>query len=272
MRSIFSAGVIDFLLEKNIQIPNVLAISAGAYAGMNYVSGQKGRVMEAVVNPLKEYKYLGFGTFLKKGTFFDMDYLFEEVPQKKSHFDFEKFQNFPGRFITSTVDCNTGETIYHEKFKDEKEFFQICKAANSLPLIAKISYINGRPMLDGGVAEAIPIDKAIREGWEKLIVVLTREDTYRKNEGVDMQLRLCRMIYRKYPKLVELGNIRGKKYNESIEKVLELEKQGKAFVIRPTKLKLTNNESNVDKLIEAYQHGYETIASRYQELVEFLGC
>lgn len=271
MRSIFSAGVIDFLLEKNIKIPNVLAISAGAYAGMNYVSEQKGRVMDAVVNPLKEYKYLGFGTFLKKGTFFDMDYLFEEVPQKKSHFDFEKFQNFKGRFITSTVDCNTGETVYFEKFKDEKEFFKICKAANSLPLIAKISYINGRPMLDGGVSEPVPIEKALKEGWEKIVVVLTREDAYRKKEGVDMQLRLCRMIYRKYPKLLELGNVRGKKYNESVQKVLELEKQGRAFVIRPTALKLSNNESRVDKLVEAYQHGYETIAARYQELMEFLG-
>lgn len=75
MRSVFSAGVIDFLLEKNIKIPNVLAISAGAYAGMNYVSEQKGRVMQAIIEPLKEYKYLGWSTFFKKGTFFDMDYL-----------------------------------------------------------------------------------------------------------------------------------------------------------------------------------------------------
>lgn len=179
-------------------------------------------------------------------------------------------QNFKGRFITSTVDCNTGETIYHEQFEDVREFFKICKAANSLPLIARISYINETPMLDGGVSDAIPIEKAIREGWEKIIVVLTREESYRKVEGMDWQQFLFRLIYRKYPNLLAVGKRRGKRYNDSVEKVLELEKQGKAFVLRPTTLKLSNNESRVDKLVEAYQHGYETIAARYQELLDFL--
>lgn len=125
-------------------------------------------------------------------------------------------------------------------------------------------------MLDGGVSDAIPIEKAVEEGWEKIIVVLTREESYRKVEGLDWQQVLFRLIYRKYPNLLEVGKRRGKKYNESIEKVLELEEQGKAFVLRPTKLKLTNNESRTEKLVEAYQHGYDTIAARYQELLDFL--
>ena len=93
MRSIYAAGILDYFLEQKIEIPNVLAVSAGAYAGMNYVSGQKGRVLEAVIKPLKEYKYLGIGTFFKKGTFFDMEYLFNEIPKKKVPFDFEAFLN-----------------------------------------------------------------------------------------------------------------------------------------------------------------------------------
>lgn len=270
MRSVFSAGVIDFLLEKDIRIPNVLAISAGAYAGMNYVSGQRGRIMDAVVNPLKEYKYLGFGTFIKKGTFFDMEYLFEEVPKNKAHFDFEKLQNFKGRFITSTVDCETGETVYHENFKDEQEFFRICKAANSLPLIAKISHIGGRALLDGGMADAIPIQKALEEGWDKVIVIFTRDDKYRKKEGRNMYQRLIRLVYRKYPKFLEVVEGRAKRYNDAIETVLELEKQGKAFVLRPSTVTVGNNESHVDRLVEAYQHGYDSIATRYEELLEFL--
>lgn len=270
MRSVFSAGVLDFLMEKELHIPNVLAVSAGAYAGMNYVSGQKGRCVKSVVEPLREYCYMGLGTFLKKGTFFDMDYLFDEVPKKKAPFDFQAFQNFKGRFITSTVDCSTGETVYHEQFKNEEEFFSVCKAANSLPLIAKISDIDGRPMLDGGVADAIPISRALEEGWQKIIVVFTRDASYRKKERSDFYMAATRLVYRKYPKFLELIKDRAKRYNASIDKVADLEKEGRAFVLRPTHLTVGNNESNVEKLTAYYNHGYETMREKYEELLRFL--
>ena len=166
MRSVFTAGVLEFLLEKGVQIPNVLAVSAGAYAGMNYVSGQLGRMLEAVIEPLGEYKYMGPRVFLKKGTLFDMDYLFDEVPKGKAPFDFQGFQNSGKRFITNTVNCETGECVYHDHFEDEEEFFRVCKAANSLPFIARISQIGGAPALDGGMAEPVPIRKAVEEGWK----------------------------------------------------------------------------------------------------------
>ena len=102
MRSVFAAGVLDFLLEKGIEIPNVLAVSAGAYAGMNYISGQMGRAVDAVIKPLEKEKYMGAKTFLKKGTFFDMDYLFDVVPKKQAPFDFETFKNSAKRFIINT--------------------------------------------------------------------------------------------------------------------------------------------------------------------------
>jgi len=270
MRSVFSAGVMDCLMDKKLHIPNVLAVSAGAYAGMNYASGQKGRCVKAVVEPLLEYRYMGLGTFLKKGTFFDMDYLFEEIPKHKVPFDFETFKNFKGRFITSTVDCNTGETIYHEDFRNEEEFLAICKAANSLPLIAKISQIQGKPMLDGGMADAIPIIKALEEGWQKIIVVFTRDASYRKKEKSDLYMATINFVYRKYPKFLELIRERAKRYNDAIDKVTELEKEGCAFVLRPTQITVGNNEANVDKLKAYYLHGYETMQEKYEELLEFL--
>lgn len=270
MRSVFSAGVMDCLMDKKLHIPNVLAVSAGAYAGMNYASGQKGRCLKSVVEPLREYCYMGLGTFLKKGTFFDMDYLFEEIPRHKVPFDFEAFRKFKGRFITSTVDCNTGETIYHEDFRDEEEFFAICKAANSLPLIAKISQIQGSPMLDGGVADAIPISKALEEGWQKIVVVFTRDASYRKKEQSDFYMAATRLVYRKYPKFLELIKDRAKRYNDSIDKIAELEKEGRTFVIRPTLLTVGNNESDPDKLTAYYKHGYDTMREKYEKLLEFL--
>ncbi|MBR1930117.1 MAG: patatin family protein [Lachnospiraceae bacterium] len=268
LRSVFSAGILDFFLEKGIQIPNVLAISAGAYAGMNYVSGQKGRCLEAIVEPLRRYRYVGIGTWLKTGALFDMDFLFQQVP-KEVPFDFETFQNSGKRFITSTVDCEKGEAVYFEDFRSEEEFFKICQAANSLPLIAKITEIDGKPMLDGGMADAIPIVKALEEGWKKVIVVFTREASYRKKDK-PFDLRLTNLLYRKYPNFIQLISGRGKRYNEAIETIARLEEEGRAFVFRPTKLKLKNKESNVDKLMEYYNHGYEIAKERYQELLQFL--
>ncbi|MDL2301652.1 patatin family protein [Lachnospiraceae bacterium OttesenSCG-928-D06] len=270
MRSVFSAGVLDFFLEKEIQVDNVLAVSAGAYAGMNYVSGQKGRILDAVILPLAQYKYMGLSTFLKKGTFFDMEYLFKEVPKKLAPFDFKEFKKFSGRFITSAVNCITGENIYYDDFTNEEEFFHICTAANSLPIIAKMVDVKGIPMLDGGMADAIPIAKALEENWEKIIVIFTRDSRYRKKTKKNLYTKLTYLIYRKYPNFLKNLDGRAKRYNDSIEKILELEKDGKAFVFRPTKYTVGNNESNVDKLLAYYEHGYESASERYEELKNFL--
>lgn len=270
MRSIFSAGVLDCLMEKKIHIPNVLAVSAGAYAGMNYVSGQKGRILEALIKPLEDYKYLGFGTFLKKGTFFDMDYLFDVVPKEKSPFDFEAFCNFAGRFLTSTINMTTGETIYFDSFSNEDFLFKVCKAANSLPIIAKITDVEGSPMLDGGMADAIPLTKALEEGWQKVIVVLTRDKKYRKKEGITPYIRLIRLLYGKYPAFLKTVEERAKRYNTALDNIARMEEEGRAFVVRPTTVTLENKEDNPKRLMEYYRHGYETMEGRFQEFLEFI--
>lgn len=270
MRSMFSAGVLDSFLENEIEIPNVMAVSAGAYAGMNYVSGQKGRVLDAIIKPLETEKYLGFGTFLKKGTFFDMDFLFDEIPKKRVPFDFETFKNSAKRFITSTVNCLTGEAVYFDEFPDEDMFFKICKAANSLPFIARITDINGIPMLDGGMADAIPVSRALEEGWKKIIVVMTRNADYRKKQRYFYMLML-KLIYHKYPKFVDMVWGRAQKYNQSMEMVARMEKEGNALVLRPLdSLHLQNNEADPEKLREYYRHGYEVAQKRVEEIRAFL--
>lgn len=269
MRSIYAAGILDYFLDQKIEIPNVLAVSAGAYAGMNYVSGQKGRVLDAVIKPLKEYKYLGIGTFFKKGTFFDMEYLFNEVPKKKAPFDFEAFLNSAKHFLISTTDCITGKCIYHDQFQNQDEFWKICKTANSLPFIAKITSINGVPMLDGGVADAIPVKKALEEGWDKLIVILTRKEDYRKKYRPLYQF-FVRRVYRKYPELVRVLEERADTYNQSLELVKRLEEEGKALVFRPTRIAVKNQESNVETLFRSYEHGYAQADQRHEEIESFL--
>lgn len=271
MRSIYAAGILDYFLEKGIEIPNVLAVSAGAYAGMNYVSEQKGRVVDAIIKPLEKKKYLGLGTFFRKGTFFDMDYLFDYIPKVKVPFDFDTFCNSKKRFMLSTTECNTGECIYHEKFENQEAFWKICKAANSLPFISRITQIDGVPMLDGGVADAIPIEKALSEGWKKIIVILTRKQEYRKKYR-RFYMFLVRIVYRKYPELIRVLEERADKYNHSLDVVKQLEEDGRALVFRPTEIAVKNQESDVDTLMKSYCHGYEEAEKRHMEIGEFLGA
>lgn len=269
MRSIFAAGVLDFLMEKKIEVPNILAVSAGAYAGMNYVSEQKGRAVEAVIKPLEKEKYMGPATFLRKGTFFDMDFLFDEVPKKLCPFDFETFCNSTKRFIINTTDCRTGKSVYHEKFESEDSFWKICRAANSLPFISRVSQINGAPMLDGGMADALPIDKIIEEGWKKVLIILTRKSDYRKKYRF-FYMMMIRFVFRKYPAFIKTVAGRAKKYNACLNKIEQMEKEGRALVLRPSKMAIENNESDVDTLLKYYQHGYEEAMGREEEIYNFL--
>jgi len=269
MRSIFSAGILDFFADEGIEVPNMLAVSAGAYVGMNYVSGQRGRVVDAIIKPLEEEKYLGVGTFFRKGTFFDMDFLFEEVQKKRFPFDFEAFSKSTKRFITTTINCLTGETCYFEKFENMDDFIQVLRAANSMPLIAKVSDYKGIPMLDGGMGDAIPLGKALEEGWDKIIVVLTRDTSYRKKRR-HLYLKVINAVYHKYPNFVKLVEERSERYNACLDKLLELEKEGKVFIYRPSKITVSNSESDVETLIKYYQHGYEVAKEREKELRKFL--
>lgn len=272
MRSIFSAGVLDFMLEKGIEIPNVLAVSAGAYAGMNYVSGQKGRILRTNVEPLRNGKYMGFGTFLKKGSFFDMDLMFDEMPKRKEPFDFEAFFRSDKRFITSTVDCITGESVFWEDFsdRDPDRLLQVCRAANSMPLIAPVVELDGRPMLDGGAGDALPIGKVLEEGWKKIVVVFTRDAAYRKKPSSALYRRAIKRVYGKYPRLMERIDARAGLYNASIDRIAQLEREGRAFVLRPTRLTVQNKESDPKKLLAYYRHGYETAEQCLEALSAFL--
>lgn len=271
MRSIFTAGILDFFLDKGIDIPNVLAVSAGAYAGMNYVSGQRGRVLDAVVKPMETEQILGPKILFKTGDFFNMDLLFDRIPKVDCPFDFEAFKKSGKRFITSTIDCNTGEAKYYDTFDNLDDFLHICRVANSLPLLARVGEIDGVPMMDGGMADAIPVDKAVEEGWDKTIVVFTREKSYRKSKGKDIYNSwLVKVMYRKYKGLLKTIDVRPEKYNDSIDRLNKMEEEGKAFVFRPEGIVLSNNESDPEKLRYFYKCGYETAEKRYDELMEYL--
>ena len=275
MRSIFTAGILDFYLDKNIDIPNVLAVSAGGYAAMNYVSGQKGRILDSVVTPMETMKVHGVSTFFRTGNYFDMDLLFDKIPKGGDcPFDFDAFINSGKHYITSTINLLTGEAVYFDQFKDIDEFLKITRVANSLPFLAKVGYIDGIPMMDGGMADAIPIAKALQEGWEKIIVVLTRDSKYRKKPGGDTYDHWwANLIYRKYPGLLKAIARRPGVYNGAIEKINELEKEGRVFVYRPPAgVTLVNHLKETSILRDYYQAGYKVAEEKYDELMAFLNA
>lgn len=270
MRSVFCTGVLDCFLDEKIIFPNIMTLSAGAYAATGYAAGWRNWVFDAIINPLKEYKYLGPSVFFKKGTFFDMDYLFDVIPKTVAPLDFQAFCESGIRFIISTVNCVTAQTVYHERFESLEQLLLTCKASNSLPFIARVCELNGQPMLDGGMDQAIPIAKAVEEGWKKILVVLTRDSSYRKAKQHPLYLAAVKAMYHKYPEFYKLVKSRPARYNESLEQVLSLEKEGRVMVIRPEELVLKNSEADPEILTAYHQHGYDIAKKRMDEIKAFL--
>ncbi len=269
-RSVFSAGVLDYFLEEALHFPNIITLSAGAYAALNYVSKQKGRIIQTNIEPLKERRYVGLKTFLRTGGLFDMDFLFDQIPNELVPFDYETFFASDQRLVMHATNCLTGKAVYFDTFENKERLMDICRASNSMPFIAPIVKVDEIPLLDGGIYDAIPIEKAIDDGIEKAIVVFTRNQEYRKKNRWFYQFMIKR-VYHKYPRLIEVVKSRAERYNHALEFVEQLEKDGRVYVIRPTQPAIKNSESDPNKLMRFYEHGYQTAKEKFAEIKAFLG-
>jgi len=270
-RSIFSAGILDYFQDQDFYIPNIVTLSAGAYMALNYVSKQKGRVVRTNIETLRKTRYLGLGTYFRTGNLFDMNFLFDKLPNELEPFDYDTFFSSDLRLVMHVTNCETGKAIYYDEYGDKKRLMDICRASNSMPFITTIVNIDGQPMLDGGMYDAIPIEKAIADGNEKIIVVFTRTKDYRKKSRW-FYLLMVRLVYRKFPEFIKTVTQRSERYNETIELIERLEKEGKVYIIRPEEKPVKNHETNPDKLLKFYNHGYELAKEKFQEIKDFLGC
>ena len=271
MRSIFTAGAIDCLLDNAIRFDEVHTTSAGAYAALNYLSGQRGRCIETNVKTLESGdKYLGISTFFRTGgNLFDMDKLFDEYPNKKFPFDYKAFYNSSMRMVTSVTDCKRGEAVYFDEYGDRHNLMKIMRASNSLPFISKMVKHEGMDLVDGGMADPIPVFHAIECGVKKAVVVLTQTKNYRKKK-TSKYGTLMRSFYWKYPKFRALLKHRPERYNAVLDYLEKEEAEGRIFVIRPKTKPVKNNETDTALLMDFYQHGYDLTKSRLAELKEFL--
>ena len=255
MRGIFTCGVLDYLMDNKISFPYSVGVSAGACNGLSYMSHQRGRGRYSNIDLLAKYKYIGIRPLLKKRGLIDQHLLFHRFPDRILPYNYKAYAENPGRFEMVTTDCLSGRPCYWEEKYDEKRIIDIVKASSSLPYACPIIYVDGKPMLDGGIVDSIPLQRAFDQGYDNCMVVLTRNKGYRKS---DKEVMVPRFIYKEYPRLrVALRN-RNKVYNEQLELVERLEDEGKIKVIRPLKpIVVDRMETNVRKLTDLYEEGYE---------------
>lgn len=254
MRGVFTCGVLDYLMDHKISFPYTVGVSAGACNALSYMSHQRGRGKYSNIDLLAKYKYIGIRPLLKKRGLIDQQLLFHRFPDRILPYNYKAYAENPNRFEMVTTDCCTGKACYWEEKYDEKRIIDIVKASSSLPYACPVIYVDGRPMLDGGIVDSIPLLRAYEQGYDKCVVVLTRNRGYRKSEK---KAFVPNFIYKQYPRLrVALRN-RNKLYNAQLELVERLESEGKIVVIRPEKpIVVDRMETSTQKLTDLYLEGY----------------
>jgi len=252
MRGLYTAGVLDAMLDDKIKYDSIYGVSAGAVFGVNYLSKQKGRVLRYNKKYVNDKRYMSFSSFIKTGNFINKQFAYYDVPFKYDIFDEETYSKSKTNFYAVMTNIETGEAEYPKIINCGIQIEEL-RASSALPFLSKPVQINDKKYLDGGIADAIPIKKAIEEGYDKIVVVLTRPIEYRKKKSNKI---LPKLFYSKYPNFIESINTRYSRYNETLDYIENLEKKKKIIVIRPSKfIKISRVEKDPNKLQEMYDLG-----------------
>ena len=258
MRGVFTSGVLDNFMDRGIRFPYTIGVSAGASNGLSYMSGQRGRAKYCNIDLLEKHHYIGFKHLLLKGNIMDFDLLFKAIPERIYPYDFEAYTSRSNKFEMVTTSCETGKPCYFEERNSPDRVIEIVRASSSLPFVSPIASVDGLPMMDGGVADSIPLLRARELGYDNNVVVLTRNKGYRKP---DKKTMVPFFMYRKYPALREAIRNRNEMYNRQIALVEELEDAGKVTVIRPeSPIIVGRMERDTRKLLDLYNEGYRSAA------------
>ena len=268
MRALFTAGVLDALLDvKELNIDGIVGVSAGALFGANYVSGQKERAIRYNKKYARDKRYMGLYSWITTGNAVNKEFAFDEIPFKLDVFDQEKFKESKIDFHVVMTNIENGQAEYI-LIEDVFEQMEYLRATSALPFASKIIEINGKKYLDGGISDSIPIDYCESLGYDKIILILTRPEDAHKNDKLSF---LYKLVYRKYPNLVERLINMGKDYEIVLKKIKDLENKNKIFVIRPPQvLKIGRLEKNEDKIQNVYDIGLNTGKKEIDNLLKYL--
>ena len=259
MRGVFTSGVLDAFMKHDLYFPYTVAVSAGACNGMSYISRQPRRARISNIDYLARYEYIGLRHLVTQGCIFDRQLLYDKFPNQLLPFDFDTYFQHAESFEMVTTNCLTGHAMYLSETHDKQRALDIVRASSSLPYVSKIVNVDGIPMLDGGIADSIPVQHAIDMGYEHNVVILTRNKGWR-DHGKDRKIPY---LYKNYPRLRVALSHRHKVYNEQIQLVDDLEAAGKITCIRPLRpLEVGRIEKDTVKLERLYEEGF-TLGERF---------
>lgn len=269
MRGIFSAGVMDVLMENGIEFDGLIGVSAGACFGCNYKSKQSGRVIRYNLRFCRDKRYCSLHSLITTGDMFGAEFCYDTIPNKLDFFDSETYINNPMKFYVNATDIESGKPVYHCLETVEPKELDWIRASASMPMAARIVNIDGKKLLDGGIADSIPLKFMERSGYDKNVVILTQPRDFVKKSS--RSASLIKFFYRKYPNLVKVYLNRPKIYNEQLAHIRRSEKNGTAFVIAPPKkLPIGHIEHDQDVLLEVYRMGRNTAQKKLPELLKFM--
>lgn len=270
LRGMYTSGVLDTFLKNNMEFECVAGVSAGALNAMSYISKQPGRSARINLEYCDDPRYIGRKAFIKNKGIIGYDYLFGDISENKVPFDYKAFENTNQRFVIVTTNCEKAETEYLER-GNCNDLFKAAQASSSMPLASAMVEINNSFYLDGAVTTSIPVKWALEQGYEKVVVVLTRDKTYRKPMTSNKMKKLYKLAYHKYPKLIEKLNTMPERYNKLQDEIIDLEKEGKIFIIRPEKeVTVSRLEKDKEKLENLYKEGIAEAEKNLDALKEYL--
>lgn len=272
MRGIYTAAVLDAFLEENIEFSYIVGISAGAIIGSSYVAKQKYRCKRILTELIMDKRFIGYRNLIKERSLFGMNFLFNEVPNKIEPFDYHSFYASKTIFKTGTTNVYTGNPTYFEKQEFEPKAYinTVMRASSSLPIISKKVKINKRSFLDGAVAEPIPIHQSVRDGNAFHVIVLTKHEACENLlSWFDYVLiRLSKIMYPRMKKALQTSNM---KYIENLAYIKVLEKEGKAYVFRPTRALLESRyEKEPEKIKKAYEYAFNEVMLQMETFKDWL--
>ena len=267
MRGLYTTGVLDMFLENNIKVDVIVGVSAGVLFGANYMSNQKGRAIRYNKRFIKDKRYMGFWSLLRTGNIVNKDFAYYDVPFNLDIFDEKTFEKSNCEFYATVTNVETGKPEYFKVNNVFKEM-ELLRATSAMPIVSKMVEWQGKKYLDGGISDSIPIDKCKKLKCDKIIVVLTRPADYKKKKSNNV---ISNLMYRKYPNLVNTINNRYLEYNNTLEKIFDLENKKEIFVLRPSKdLHIKRIEKDAQKLQDIYDLGKNDCINNIKKLKEYL--
>lgn len=267
-RGIYTAGVLDVFMENGIHFDGVIGVSAGAIHGCSFVSGQHGRSIGYTLKYSSDKRYMSYYSLITTGNMVGEQFCYHELPEKLFPFDHQAFEKSVTKFYVTCSNLETGkaEYIYCDELRTKMPYL---RASSSLPFVSQISKINGKLYLDGGICDSIPVRAFQKMGYDKCVVVQTRNAGYQKKKN--KLTWLAYIMYRRFPKFIEAIKNRHIMYNNELADIEQMQKEGKIFVIRPSRYeKIRHTEKNPEVLEKVYNMGREDALAALPEMTKFL--